>query len=105
MSYELMRLFLFKIPFFPRAAIQTNAVPVRSMKAGSEILEKEKETPDVGLTEIVDNTAIDIPANNNFVIPPPIAQSVLLYLNKDGIFVKAVALNFSTIDHLGIISH
>ena len=78
-----MRLFLFKNLFFPRAAKQTNAVPTRSMVAGSEILEKEKEIPDVGLTEIVDNAAIDIPANNNFVIsPPPIAQNVLLDLKR-----------------------
>ena len=77
-----MRLFLFKNLFFPRAAKQTKAVPTRSMVTGSEILEKEKETPDVGLTEIVDNTVKDIPANNNFVIPPPIAQNVLLNLKR-----------------------
>ena len=100
-----MCLFLFENLFFPTAAIQVNAVPTRSMKAGSEILEKEKETPDVGLTEIVDNTAIDIPANNNFVIPPPDSTECAFGLKKDGIFVKAVALNFSTIDHFGIISH
>ena len=40
------------------------------MVAGSGISENEKGIANVGLSEIVINAAIDIPAKNNFIIPP-----------------------------------
>jgi len=42
------------------------------MVAGSGISENEKGTANVGITEIVVNAAIDIPAKNNFIISPPL---------------------------------
>ena len=64
------------------------------MVTGSGISEKEKGNANVGLTEIVVNAAIDIPAKNNFIIAPLITQICAFNLIKDGISFEAVALNF-----------
>jgi hypothetical protein len=61
---------LLKNVFLPTTAKPIKPIPSKSMVAGSGISENEKGIANVGLSEIVINAAIDIPAKNNFIIPP-----------------------------------
>jgi hypothetical protein len=63
------------------------------MVTGSGISEKEKGNANVGLTEIVVNAAIDIPAKNSFIIAPPCVTQICAFgLRKDGLLLKGCRL-------------
>ena len=58
-----------------------------SMVTGSGISENEKGKANVGLTKIVVNAAIDMPAKNNFIISPPLITQICVIGLKKGCYI------------------